>query len=74
MSVGAACSSAPAAVVQAVQAIRAGPCEMAIAGASALSFPKFGCCYADGLGASADGHGRPCDARASGTPFGAAVG
>ncbi|WP_038791944.1 alpha/beta fold hydrolase, partial [Burkholderia pseudomallei] len=74
VSVGAACSSALVAVVQAVQAIRAGQCEMAIAGASALSFPNFGFCYEDGLVGSADGHVRPFDARASGTLFGDAVG
>ncbi|WP_431825738.1 alpha/beta fold hydrolase [Burkholderia sp. F1] len=74
VSVGAACSSALVAVAQAVQAIRAGQCEMAIAGASALSFPNFGFCYEDGLVGSADGHVRPLDTRASGTLFGDAVG
>ncbi|WP_102812149.1 type I polyketide synthase, partial [Burkholderia humptydooensis] len=74
VSVGAACSSALVALAQAVQAIRAGQCEMAIAGASALSFPNFGFCYEDGLVGSADGHVRPFDARASGTLFGDAVG
>ncbi|KVK83968.1 type I polyketide synthase [Burkholderia sp. MSMB1498] len=74
VSIGAACSSALVALVQAVQAIRAGQCEMAIAGASALSFPNFGFCYEDGLVGSADGHVRPFDARASGTLFGDAVG
>ncbi|KVZ41955.1 type I polyketide synthase [Burkholderia ubonensis] len=74
VSVGAACSSALVAVAQAVQAIRAGQCEMAIAGASALSFPNFGFCHEDGLVGSADGHVRPFDTRASGTLFGDAIG
>ncbi|KVL62023.1 type I polyketide synthase [Burkholderia ubonensis] len=74
VSVGAACSSALVAVAQAVQAIRAGQCEMAITGASALSFPNFGFCHEDGLVGSADGHVRPFDTRASGTLFGDAIG
>ncbi len=74
ISVGAACSSALVAVVQAAQAIRDGQCDMAVAGAAALSFPNVGFCYEDGLVGSADGRVRPFDAAASGTLFGDAVG
>ncbi|AKM45290.1 polyketide synthase [Burkholderia contaminans] len=74
ISVGAACSSALVAVVQAAQAIRDGQCDMAIAGAAALSFPNVGFCYEEGLVGSADGRVRPFDAAASGTLFGDAVG
>jgi len=74
VSVGSACSSALAAVVQAAQAITCGQCDMAVAGASALSFPNFGICYEDGLVGSVDGRVRPFDAKASGTLFGDSVG
>lgn len=74
ISVGSACSSALVAVVQAAQSILSGQCDMAVAGACALTFPNFGFCHEEGLVGSVDGRVRPFDAQASGTLFGDAVG
>ncbi|WKB55889.1 type I polyketide synthase [Eleftheria terrae] len=74
VTVTSACSSALVAVAQAAQAIASGQCDMAVAGAAALTFPNFGYCYEEGLVGSVDGHVRPFDSRASGTLFGDAVG
>ena len=73
-TVNSACSSGLVAVAQAAQAIIAGQCDVAIAGASSLTFPNFGYVYSEGLVASEDGHVRPFDAAASGTLFGDSVG
>jgi acyl transferase domain-containing protein/surfactin synthase thioesterase subunit/non-ribosomal peptide synthetase component F/acyl carrier protein len=74
VAVASACSSGLVAVAQAAQSIMSGQCDMAIAGASSLTFPGFGYRYEDGLVGSADGHVRPFDAAASGTLFGDSVG
>ncbi|QTT77108.1 type I polyketide synthase [Streptomyces mobaraensis NBRC 13819 = DSM 40847] len=74
VTVTSACSSALVAVAQAAQSIVSGQCDMAVAGASALTFPNFGYRYEEGLVGSADGRVRPFDADASGTLFGDAVG
>ena len=73
-TVNSACSSGLVALASAAASLRAGQCDMAIAGASSLTFPGSGYLYADGLVASVDGHVRPFDAAASGTLFGDSVG
>ncbi|MEU1603773.1 beta-ketoacyl synthase N-terminal-like domain-containing protein [Micromonospora matsumotoense] len=74
VTVTSACSSALVAVAQAAQSIVTGQCDMAVAGASSLTFPNFGYRYEEGLVGSVDGLVRPFDAAASGTLFGDAVG
>ncbi|MES2703280.1 MAG: amino acid adenylation domain-containing protein [Bacteroidota bacterium] len=76
VSVHAACSTSLLAICQAVQGIRAGQCEVAVAGAAAITTPiKSGHIYQQDAIYSKDGHCRPFDAEASGTVFsdGAAV-
>ncbi|MGQ9424676.1 amino acid adenylation domain-containing protein [Gilvimarinus sp. F26214L] len=70
LSVHTACSTSLVAVHQAVQALRAGECEMALAGGASVSSPQCdGYLYQEGAMLSADGHCRPFDATASGTIF-----
>ena len=70
-----ACSSSLVAVANAVDAIRAGKCEMAIAGGSSFSWPhEQGYQHGEGLIYSADGHCRAFDHRATGTLFSQAAG
>jgi acyl transferase domain-containing protein len=45
MNVNSACSSGLVAVAQAVRALQAGDCDMAVAGAASLSFPNLGYMY-----------------------------
>ena len=76
VSVYSACSTSLLAVAQAVDAIRAGQCDVAIAGGIAITVPiKSGHLYEEGAILSKDGHCRPFDAHAQGTVFsdGAAV-
>jgi amino acid adenylation domain-containing protein len=75
ISVQTACSTSLVAVANAVNAIRNGQCEMAIAGGSSCSWP-MGEGYQQGAGLiySADGHCRTFDHRASGTIFSQASG
>jgi acyl transferase domain-containing protein/non-ribosomal peptide synthetase component F/acyl carrier protein len=74
LSVNSACSSGLLAVAQAAQTILTGQADLALGGASALSFPSHGYLFEDGLVASIDGRVRPFDAAAHGTVFGDAVG
>ena len=70
-----ACSTSLVAVAHAVNAIRSGQCEMAIAGGSSCSWPMGeGYQHGAGLIYSADGHCRTFDDRASGTIFSQASG
>ena len=70
-----ACSSSLVAVANAVDAIRSGKCEMAIAGGSSFSWPhEQGYQHGEGLIYSADGHCRAFDHRATGTLFSQAAG
>lgn len=70
VSVHSACSTSLLAVHQAVKALRAGECDMAIAGGSSVSSPQCdGYLYQEGGMFSADGHCRPFDADATGTTF-----
>ncbi len=70
-----ACSTSLVAVCQACQSLLSGECDMALAGASSISFPKkVGYLYQDGAIFSPDGHCKAFDASAQGTVFSNAVG
>ena len=76
ISVHTACSTSLVAVCQAVAALRANQCDMALAGGAAVTCPpKTGYLYQDGAMLAPDGHTRTFDAQAQGTVFsdGAAV-
>ena len=65
-----ACSTSLVTVAEACQALRAGRCEMAIAGGASFSWPAGkGYQHGPGLIYSADGHCRAFDHRATGTLF-----
>ena len=69
-SVNSGCSTALLAVVDAVNAIRHGQCDVALAGASSLASPMYaGHLYEEGAIQSPDGHCRPFDASGKGTVF-----
>ncbi len=73
VSVHTACSTGLVAVAEAVQALRAGRCEVAIAGGAAVLVPQqSGYLHVEGGMESADGRCRPFDAEASGTVFSSA--
>jgi amino acid adenylation domain-containing protein len=73
VSVQTACSTSLVAVHLACQALRAGECEVALAGGVSITVPAAGYVYQpDGI-ASPDGHCRPFDARAQGTVAGNGV-
>jgi amino acid adenylation domain-containing protein len=70
VSVHSACSTSLLAIAQAVEAIRNGQCEIALAGASSVTAPIFsGHLYQEGSMLSADGHCRAFDAAGKGTVF-----
>ncbi|GAB3021318.1 hypothetical protein GCM10027051_28220 [Niabella terrae] len=70
-----ACSTSLVAVAQAVESLRAGQCDTAIAGGAAVTVPVYsGHLYQEGSMLSADGHCRPFDADARGTVFSDGVG
>ncbi len=76
VSVHTACSTSLVAVAQAVGALRAGQCRMALAGGVSITCPpKSGYLYQEGAMLSPDGSTRTFDANAQGTVFsdGAAV-
>ena len=76
ISLFSACSSSLVSVHMACQAIISGDCDIALAGASAVSLPqKKGYLYEKEMICSEDGHCRPFDSEASGTVFsdGAAI-
>ncbi|MCF7220949.1 polyketide synthase [Marilutibacter chinensis] len=76
VSVHTACSTSLVAVCQAVQAIRSGQCEMALAGGVSVTCPpNSGYMYQEGAMLSPDARTRTFDAQARGTVFsdGAAV-
>ncbi|MCI4664617.1 MAG: SDR family NAD(P)-dependent oxidoreductase, partial [Neomegalonema sp.] len=74
LSIQTSCSTGLTAIAEAVFALRAGRCEMAIAGASSLSFPRTGYVHIDGHLTSASGVGRAFDSRADGAILGETVG
>ncbi len=69
-----ACSSGLVAIAQAAQSLATSACDMAIAGASSLTFPNTGFLFDENLVYSRDGHVRPFDQGANGTTFGDSVG
>jgi len=76
ISLNTACSTSLVAIAQAFDALRAGRCNMALAGGSSISCPpNSGYIAQEGSMLSPDGHTRPFDVGAQGTVFsdGAAV-
>ncbi|GIH09049.1 hypothetical protein Rhe02_71160 [Rhizocola hellebori] len=70
-----ACSTSLVAIHLAAEALRAGECDMALAGGTNIELPaERGYRYRDGAGASADGYARPFDAEATGTVWGSGGG
>ncbi len=76
VSVNTACSTSLVAIGQAFASLRAGQCDMALAGGVSITCPpRSGYLYQDGAMLSPDGRTRSFDAKAQGTGFndGAAV-
>ncbi|EDM38252.1 non-ribosomal peptide synthetase/polyketide synthase [Pedobacter sp. BAL39] len=70
VSVNSACSTSLLAVVEAVNSLRAGQCDVAIAGGASITSPvNSGHLYQEGSMLSEDGHCRPFDSEATGTVF-----
>ena len=70
VSVYAACSTSLLAISQAVQSIRDGQCDVALAGGASITTPiNSGHLYQEGAMLSRDGHCRSFDADAQGTVF-----
>jgi amino acid adenylation domain-containing protein len=70
ISLNTGCSTSLLAISQAVENIRAGRCDMAIAGGVAVTVPlKSGHLYEEGAMLSREGHCRPFDTMAGGTVF-----
>ncbi|WP_168583125.1 type I polyketide synthase [Gephyromycinifex aptenodytis] len=74
LAIQTSCSTSLVTVATACQALRAGQCDTALAGASSITFPQAGYQYVEGHISSSDGHVRPFDANASGTILGDGVG
>ena len=75
VSIQTACSTSLVAIAEAVYALRAGRCSMALAGGVSFSWPEGqGYLAGEGLIYSRSGHCRPFDSRADGTLFGQGVG
>lgn len=70
VSVNSACSTSLLAVVEAVNSLRSGQCDAALAGGSSVTVPvNSGHVYQEGSMLSADGHCKPFDDAATGTVF-----
>lgn len=70
VSVNSACSTSLLAIVEAVNSLRAGQCEVALAGGASITAPvNSGHLYQEGSMLSVDGHCRPFDDSATGTVF-----
>jgi len=70
VSVYSACSTSLLAIAQAVESLRKGQCDVALAGGVAITVPiKSGHIYQDGAMLSRDGHCRSFDTDAQGTVF-----
>ncbi|MFT4095053.1 MAG: amino acid adenylation domain-containing protein [Niabella sp.] len=70
VNVNSACSTSLLAVAQAVESLRKGQCEMALAGGASIHVPvNSGHIYEEGSIFSKDGHTRTFDAAATGTVF-----
>ncbi|MDO3722400.1 amino acid adenylation domain-containing protein [Marinobacter sp. chi1] len=70
LSIHTACSTSLVAVAEAVEAIRHGRCDIAIAGGASVAFPQQQPhTHEEGSIYTRDGHTRPFDANSSGTVF-----
>ncbi|MCC6245607.1 MAG: aminotransferase class III-fold pyridoxal phosphate-dependent enzyme, partial [Gemmatimonadaceae bacterium] len=70
ISIHSACSTSLVAICQAVQSLRDGSCDVALAGGVSLTLPSHaGYRYQEGSMLSPDGTTRPFDAQAQGTVF-----
>lgn len=70
VSVNSACSTSLLAIAEAVNSLRAGQCEVALAGAASITSPiNSGHLYQEGSMLSADGHCTPFNADSTGTLF-----
>ena len=70
VSVSTACSTSLVAIVMACKSLRAGDCDLALAGGASVHFPTpEGYYYQEGGVFSSDGSTRPFDAHAQGTNF-----
>ncbi len=70
IAVHTACSTSLVAIAQAFDALRAGRCELALAGGSSITCPpESGYLYQEGSMLSPDGHTRSFDEQAQGTTF-----
>ena len=70
VSVQSACSTSLLAIAEAVESIRKGQCELALAGGVSITVPiKSGHIYQEGAMFSRDGHNRTFDEAAGGTVF-----
>ncbi len=70
VSIHSACSTSLLAIAEAVQAIRNGQCDIALAGASSITAPiNSGHLYEEGSMLSSDGHCRAFDVSGTGTVF-----
>ena len=70
VSVHSACSTSLLAIAEAVESLRKGQCDMALAGGVSITVPiKSGHIYQEGAMYSRDGHNRSFDADAAGTVF-----
>lgn len=70
VSVYSACSTSLLAITQAVDSLRTGQCDVAIAGGASITAPIYsGHLYEEGAMLSRDGHCTPFDANAGGTVF-----
>ncbi|MGJ0628158.1 beta-ketoacyl synthase N-terminal-like domain-containing protein [Xenorhabdus bovienii] len=75
MVLSTACSSSLVAVNEAVKSLRAGECDIALAGGVSITLPiKAGYVFEEGMIHSKDGKCRAFDIQASGTVFGDGVG
>ncbi|MHC4837645.1 MAG: hybrid non-ribosomal peptide synthetase/type I polyketide synthase [Planctomycetota bacterium] len=75
VAVQAACSTSLVAIAQAVESLRAGGCDMALAGGVSVLFPQDqGYLHQEGDISSSDGRCRPFDTAADGTLFGDGIG
>ncbi|TCD02004.1 amino acid adenylation domain-containing protein [Pedobacter frigidisoli] len=70
ININSACSTSLLAILEAVNSLRAGQCELAIAGGSSINASiNSGHLYQEGSILSRDGHCRPFDDQATGTVF-----
>ncbi len=75
INVQTACSTSLVAVHLAIQSLRDGSCDIAMAGGVSVQVPQnIGYLYQEGMIVSPDGHCRAFDAKAQGTIFGSGVG